>query len=387
MIQRQLLQKIQKLWKAFPVLTLTGPRQSGKTTLIKSADLGLPYVSLEDVDIRQIALQDPRGFLANYKDGAIFDEVQNVPDLFSYIQSEVDSTDKKYVLSGSQNFQLIEKISQSLAGRTGILRLMPFSLKELAQSESFDTYHNYIYQGSYPRLYDKGIDPIDYYPSYINTYIQRDVRLIKNIENLNVFTKFVQLCAGRIGQPLNVSNLASDAGISPKTAQSWLSVLEASYIIHLVQPYYKNYNKRLIKSPKLYFVDTGVACSLLGIESVSQLLSFHLIGNLFENMVINEFLKARWNKGLPSNIYYWQNRNRKEIDIIIDRPDGPIAIEVKSGSTISQSYFSNLEYWKTLSGDESSTSYVIYGGDQNMTLGQNSLISWRQLNELIEELS
>lgn len=386
MIVRSISEKLLKLWKVFPVVTITGPRQSGKTTLIRNAGFDLPYISLEDIDVRQLAADDPRGFLANYPKGAILDEVQNVPQLFSYIQTEVDSSEKKYVLSGSQNFELIENISQSLAGRTAIIKLLPFSLTELESNHSFDRFHEYLFQGSYPRLYDKGIDAVDYYPSYINTYIQRDVRLIKNIENLALFTKFVRLCAGRIGQPLNVSNLANDTGVSPNTAQSWLSILEASYIIHFLQPYHTNYSKRLIKSPKLYFFDTGVACSLLGLASAEQLASFHLVGGLFENMVVNEFLKNRWNQGLTSNLYFWQDRNRKEIDLIIDRPDGPIPIEIKSGSTMTKSYFKNLTYWRQLSGVSTQEAFVVYGGETDFKIGMDTLVSWSNLSELYHKV-
>lgn len=386
MIERHLSHKINKLWEVFPILTITGPRQSGKTTLIKAFNFGLPYISMEDIDIRLLATEDPRGFLENYPDGAIFDEVQNVPNLFSYIQTLVDSTKRKYVLSGSQNFQLIESITQSLAGRTAILRLFPFSLEEIAGHVAISRYHDYVFKGSYPRIYDKEIEPIDYYPSYINTYIQRDVRLIKNIENLSLFTKFLRLCAGRIGQPINVSNLANDTGVSPKTVQSWLSVLESSYIIHFVQPYFNNYNKRIVKSPKLYFVDTGVACSLLGLESVGQLSNFYLVGNLFENMVINELIKYRMNKGLPTNTYYWQNRNRKEIDLIVDNPNGPIAIEIKSGRTMTKSYFDNIKYWRSTLNEETSKAYVIYGGDKDIKIENDFLVSWSNLSWLYSKI-
>lgn len=369
-----------ELWHAFPVLTITGPRQSGKTTLVKSLDLSIPYVSLEDLDVRELASSDPRGFLDNYPDGAILDEVQRVPDLFSYIQGIVDSTDRKFVLSGSQNFQLIESISQSLAGRTAILKLMPLALSELGH-DRFGSYHEYVFQGSFPRLYDQPIDAYDYYSAYLSTYVERDVRLIKNIEKLSLFTKFLQLCAGRIGQPLNLSNLANDTGISPNTAQDWISVLEASYVVHLLQPYHKNYNKRITKSPKLYFWDTGLACNLLGLESSDQLQSFYLVGNLFENMVVNELFKSRFNEGKRSNLYYWQNRNRQEIDIVVSLPDRELVIEVKSGKTISSSYWRNIDYWQSLQ-QKPSEAYVVYGGDKEWQLDRGKILSWKSISQI-----
>jgi len=382
MITREISDKVEALWGKFPVLTITGPRQSGKTTLIKSIDFDLPYVSLEDPDIREIATEDPRRFLDNYPKGIILDEVQNVPKLFSYIQGIVDNSDKRYVLSGSQNFQLIESISQSLAGRTAILKLLPLSFSEITTDVEVESFYELIFKGSYPRIYDKNIHPNDYYPSYINTYIERDVRLIKNIDNLGLFTKFIKLCAGRIGQPLNVTNLANDTGVSSNTASSWLAILEASYIIHFVQPYYKNYNKRITKASKLYFVDTGVACSLLGLEYSDQLKTFYMIGNLFENMVVNELVKFRFNIGLPSKIYYWQNRNRKEIDIIVDNINGPIVVEVKSGSTKTTKYFDNIKYWRSVTKDSTQDAYVVYGGDDDLSLGQDHLVSWRNINRI-----
>jgi predicted AAA+ superfamily ATPase len=254
MINRHLSAKIVTLRKQFPVLTLTGPRQTGKTTLLKSIYTDLPYVTLEDIDNRSQALEDPRGFLGNFPDGMVLDEVQYAPDIFSYLQSIVDSKDIHVVLSGSQNFLLSEKINQSLAGRTAILKLLPFSFDELKKTTYEPTnWETQVFNGGYPRLYAKGIHPTDFYPAYINTYIEKDVRQLKNIENLHSFSQFLKLCAGRTGQVLNIHALASDSGISPNTAKAWLSVLEASYIVHFLQPHHKNFNKRLVKSPKLYF--------------------------------------------------------------------------------------------------------------------------------------
>ena len=284
MIERTLTSKMIALARKFQVITLTGPRQSGKTTLVRAAFPALPYTSLEEPDIRQFALTDPRGFLSNYPNGAILDEIQNVPELFSYIQGIVDNNSEiQFILTGSSNFLLMEKISQTLAGRTAVLHLLPFSLKELEPSTWH--YENLIFKGQYPRIYDRTLAPTDFYPSYIQTYVERDVRLVTNIGNTNSFIQFTRLCAGRIGQLLNYSSLANDAGISPNTAKAWLSILESSYILYRLQPYHRNFNKRLVKSPKLYFYDTGLACSLLGIRDEDQVSLHYLKGSLFENLI------------------------------------------------------------------------------------------------------
>ena len=381
MIHRDLYQKITQLRSKFPILTLTGPRQTGKTTLLKNIYSDIPYVSLEDMDTRNIALSDPRGFLENFPNGAVIDEIQNAPELFSYLQGIVDSKDIHFAISGSQNFQLIEKITQSLAGRTASLKLLPFSYKELSQNNdfSFNTYEELVFKGGYPRLYDKNIDPNDFYPNYISNYVERDVRQIQNIENLNAFSTFLTLCAGRTGQLLNLQSLATDAGISPKTAKSWLSILEASYIIYLLQPHHKNFNKRLTKSPKLYFYDTGVACSLLNIESTTQLNSHYLKGGLFENFIINEFTKTRFNNGKKSNLYFWQNKEKKEIDIIVDDGNALLPFEIKSSKTRLPNLLENLQYWKKLNSlTDSKLLNVIYGGDENLTTSKGNYISWRK---------
>jgi len=385
MIERTLTNKIIALKEKFPILTLTGPRQTGKTTLLKSIYTNCPYVSLEDIDNRNLAISDPRGFLENYPNGAVIDEIQNVPELFSYLQGIVDSKDIHFAISGSQNFQLIEKITQSLAGRTASLKLLPFSYQELTENNrfSFNSYEELIFKGGYPRLYDKHIAPTDFYPNYISSYIEKDVRQIKNIENLNAFTTFLKLCAGRTGQLLNIQSLANDASISPKTAKSWLSVLEASYIIYLFQPHHKNFNKRLVKSPKLYFYDTGLASSLLNIENVMQLNSHYLKGGLFENYVINEFMKIRFNAGKKSNLYFWQSKDKKEIDILADQGDVLLPFEVKSSKTRLPNLFQNLHYWKKLNNiTDSNILNVIYGGDENMTTAKGNYLSWRNISNV-----
>ena len=378
MIERTLTTKIVGLGQKFQVVTLTGPRQSGKTTLVRAAFPDLPYVSLEEPDIRQIALTDARGFLANYPAGAILDEIQNTPDLFSYIQNLVDENrNVKYVLTGSSNFLLMEKISQTLAGRTAVLHLLPFSFAELKPGE--EQYEILIFKGQYPRIYDRDIAPTDFYPAYIQTYVEKDVRLMKNIGDINSFIQFIRLCAGRIGQLLNYSSLASDAGVSPNTAKAWLSILESSYILYRLQPYHRNFNKRLVKSPKLYFYDTGVACSLLGIREEDQINLHYMKGALFENLIINEFIKRNFHRGENRQPYFWQNNHGKEIDCLLVDGEEIMPVEIKSGKTISTNYFDNLQYWRQLASLSENQGYVVYGGEQSMQTSGGALISWRQL--------
>jgi len=383
MIARTLTSKIIALAQKFQVITLTGPRQSGKTTLVKAAFPTLPYVSLEEPDIRQIALTDPRGFLSNYPTGAILDEIQNTPDLFSYIQKLVDENRQlQFILTGSSNFLLMEKISQTLAGRTAVLHLLPFSFAEL--EPGLMTYESLIFKGQYPRIYDRDIAPTDFYPSYIQTYIERDVRLIKNIGDINAFIQFTRLCAGRIGQLLNLTGLANDAGISPNTAKAWLSILESSYILYRLQPYHNNFNKRLVKSPKLYFYDTGVACSLLGLHDENQVNLHYLKGALFENLIINEFIKRNFHRGENYQPYFWQDSHGKEIDCLLIAGEKITPVEIKSSKTMSTSYFDNLKSWRASVNLPQGQSYVVYGGDESMQTSAGTFVSWRQLERIPE---
>ena len=384
MIPRTLSHKLSDLAQKFQVITLTGPRQSGKTTLVRATFPNLPYVSLEEPDIRQIALTDPRGFLSNYPAGAVLDEVQHTPDLFSYIQSIVDQNrDRQFILTGSSNFLLMEKISQTLAGRTAVLHLLPFAFTELEAGGALpDQYESLIFKGQYPRVYDRSLDPTDFYPAYIQTYIEKDVRLMKNIGDMNAFIRFTQLCAGRTGQLLNYSSLANDAGISPNTAKAWLSILESSFIVYRLQPYHKNFNKRLVKSPKLYFYDTGVACSLLGIREESQVGLHYLKGALFENLVINELIKRNFNRGERNFPYFWQDSRGKEIDCLLIDGEQITPIEIKAGKTMSGSYFENLNYWKQQVRMPPDQGYVVYGGEQSMQTSTGTLMSWRQLDRI-----
>jgi len=381
MIYRELSKILNEVRGKFPVITLTGPRQSGKTTLVKSVFNDLPYVSLEDIDIRTNAIRDPKAFLSNFPNGAVLDEIQRTPELFSYLQGIVDDKQHiQFVLTGSQNFQLLQGITQSLAGRTMLLKLLPFSLSELGKAGiDFSNYEDAIFKGLYPGIYDRKINPQFFYPSYIGTYIEKDVRQIKNIENLNSFTRFLQLCAGRTGQILNMNSLAVDAGISTNTAKSWLSVLEASYIIYFLQPFYRNFNKRIVKSPKIYFYDTGLVCSLIGIENELQVKNYHSKGALFENLMINEFMKNRLNNGLMPRLYYWQNKTKQEVDLIVEQGGNLTAYEIKSSMTMNNQYFSNLKYWQNLSGESTDKLNVIFGGDTNYKTADGNYISWKNL--------
>lgn len=345
---------------------MTGPRQSGKSTLLRSQFSDYRYVSLENPDMRSFASEDPNGFLKTYDNHVIIDEAERVPDLFSYLQTHVDEVNDTgmYLLAGSSNFHLMSSIDQSLAGRTGVVKLLPFSRAELHDADRLpETINSQIFTGFYPRIFDKDIAPTDYYPAYITTYVERDVRAILNISDLNRFTRFIRLCAGRIGQMLNMSSLATEAGVTIPTIDSWLSVLEASYILYRLEPNYNNYNKRIVKTPKLYFYDTGLACSLLGINSVEQLDTHFLRGGLFENMVVNQFIKDSLNRGMRPDLTFWRDSTGLEVDLI--RTDGTemYAYEIKSGSTYNPDYFKGLKKWAKLSDISPEHLAVIFAGD------------------------
>ena len=380
MIHRVLQSKLIELSSKFPVITLTGPRQSGKSTLLRETFPDYKYVSLENPSDRIFAESDPKGFLSTYPDKTIIDEVQRVPDLFSYIQTHIDIANKEgmYMLAGSHNFLLMQSISQSLAGRTAVLKLLPFSHREMHEGAILPTpVEKEIFTGGYPRIYDKEIDPVIYYQSYLQTYLERDVRLLKNIGNINNFVRFLKLCAGRIGQLLNLSSLANECGIAVSTANEWLSVLEASYICYRLLPDFNNLNKRLVKTQKLYFYDTGVACSLLNITSPDQLSTHYLKGGLFENLVINEFIKRECNKALQPELTFWRDSTGDEIDLIHYDNGERKAYEIKSGQTFSPEYFKNLAKWNKLSGGSEKHSFVIYNGDQEYTTSNGRIIPWQ----------
>ena len=336
------------------LISICGARQTGKTTLVKQVFKGKPYLSLENPDTRNFALEDPRGFLESYPNGAILDEVQRAPILFSYLQEILDNTKVKglFILSGSNNFLLQQTISQTLAGRVGYINLLPFSIAELSKAKLLSADDSKLMlKGFYPPIYDQKIPPEDWCPNYIRTYIEKDVRQIKNITDLIVFERFMKLLAGRSGQELNNSALAVETGVDVKTIQSWIGILESSFIVYLLKPHYKNFNKTIVKRPKVYFYDTALVCYLLGIRNVSQLNTHPLKGAIFEGMVVTELIKKRTNAGLPINVYYWRDKAGHEIDVIIDNGNKLLPIEIKSGKTINTEFFKNIDYWCDLSGN------------------------------------
>ena len=381
MIQRELIEKTIQMARQYPVVTITGPRQSGKTTLCRMVFPDMAYASLEDLDQREYARQDPRGFLNRFPQGAVLDEIQRAPELLSFIQTIVDQQNKEgfFILTGSQQFELLETISQSLAGRTALVRLLPFSLKEAYGADLKKAgLDQVLYTGFYPRIFDKGLNPTEAMGFYVSTYVERDLRMLINIRDLSQFEIFLKLCAGRTGQIMNLSSLGNDCGVNHNTVKSWLSVLEASYIIKLLRPYYKNFNKRLIKSPKLYFLDTGLACFLLDIHNPNQLATHPLRGALFESFIVSELLKKRFNAVQTDNLFYFRDNIGNEVDIIWDRSPQPVPVEIKSGQTISRDAFKGLDYFNKLAGGTDST-YLIYGGDESYTRQSVRVTSWRDI--------
>lgn len=364
MLKRHLFQKARDLLSKFPIVAINGPRQSGKTTFARNLCPDYQYVNLELPDERQFALEDPRGFLNTYKGGTIIDEAQYVPQLFSYLQAATDERRQpgEYLLTASQNFLLSQHIAQSLAGRVALLTLLPFSYAELkGTGYQPDSWADYLFRGGYPRIYEQQIAPMDFYPNYLQTYIERDVRQMLNIRDLAVFQKFIQLLSGRTGQLLNQNNLANELGLSNKTIEPWLSVLEASFIIYRLQPYYQNFNKRLVKTPKLYFYDTGLAAYLLGIRRISDFTLHFAQGALFENLVINEFLKNGFNQGERPQCYFWRDSAQHEVDLLIDKGLNRDAYEIKIAQTVGSEFFKNLHYYRQL--DPTAHAGLIYGGN------------------------
>ncbi|HEX3552391.1 MAG TPA: ATP-binding protein [Thermoanaerobaculia bacterium] len=398
MIRRHLETVLEKVAHQLPVVTLTGPRQSGKTTLVQAAFPRHDYASLEEPDVRQFALEDPRGFLGQFPGGVILDEVQRAPDLFSYIQTLVDREDTpgRYILSGSQNFLLLRSISQSLAGRSAILHLLPLSLGELEGRELFpleklgheiperrraysSELMEVLLRGFYPRIHDKGLDPATWYSSYYQTYVERDVREVVNVGDLESFGRFVRLCAGRTGQLLNLSSLANDCGIAHTTARRWISILEASFLVVLLRPYHANFGKRLIKSPKLYFLDTGLLCYLLRIHSPEDLRLHGSRGPIFESFVVSELLKNFLHRGQEPDLYFWRDSTGHEIDALIDRGGESLAIEVKSAQTVVDDFFAGLDFWRHLVGNPEAPAALVYGGDRSYRRRGVSVVSWSVL--------
>ena len=395
MIPRLMASTISRLSKTFPVLGVTGPRQSGKTTLVRQLFKDKPYVSLEDPQERAFAEEDPKGFLKRFEKGAIFDEAQRWPDLFSHLQGMVDQdrVPGRFIVTGSQQFSLLAGITQSLAGRIGMTRLLPLQGLELAQDHQ-SKLDQRLYVGSYPAIHTTHQNSPelphasqDWFASYVLTYIERDVRQLINVQDLGVFQRFIQLCAARTGQLLNVASLANEAGVSESTTRSWLSVLESSDLVYLLRPYHRNFGKRLVKSPKLYFVDTGLATWLLGIRDEAMLNLHPMRGALFETYVVMEHVKHRYNQGLPADIYFWRDSNGVEADLVYEVPvqeDGQIVqklqtIEIKSGSTITTDFVKQGKKSNQFAGLDAMAPVLIYGGDESLTRSGIHFQSWQDL--------
>lgn len=378
-VSRQISTALGELERYYPIIYLGGPRQAGKTTLLKRLYPELPYANLEDPELRLLAEQDPRRFLKDFPKGAVLDEAQRAPHLFSYLQVMVDADRQlQFVLSGSQNFLLMENITQSLAGRVGILNLFPLCFNEMEGTPfSPPDLEHFIWRGGFPGLHEKQIPPSIFFNNYMQTYLERDVRLLKNVGDLTLFNRFLRLCAGRVGQPLNLSTLATDLSLSVNTVKSWFSVLEASYLIFYLPPYHNNFNKRIIKTPKFYFFDTGLVCHLLGIGSPAQLETHHAFGNIVENAIIADLYKKRSHGGKRPVFWFWQDQHGNEVDLLIEGEGDLKAVEIKSSQTFNTRLVSGLSKWSQLSGTPSQHNFLVYAGHQEKELEQGKLLPWQ----------
>lgn len=397
-IRRHIEPVVLKAAKSYPVVTLTGPRQSGKTTLVRNLFDKADYVSLENPDDRAFALEDPRGFLRRFEKRVILDEVQRAPDLLSYIQGIVDDAGRpgQFILTGSQNLLLLEKVGQTLAGRSSILHLLPLSRSEILGRPPIDpsrvarpkpdsrrkdgeegSLFETLWRGFYPRLFETEVDPADWLRNYDRTYIERDVREVLKVGDLETFNRFVRLSAGRTGQLVNFSSLASDCGVSHDTARRWLSVLESSFLIHLLRPHHRNFNKRLIKSPKLYFLDTGLLCHYLRIRSPEDLAMHSARGAVFESYVVSEMLKSFLNRGRDPDLYFWRDSVGHEIDLLLEKGEELLPIEIKSGETIAGDFFDGLDLWRKMTGNPDHPGMLVYGGDESYERRGYRVQSWR----------
>jgi len=404
MIKRHLSDHIKRAAKKYPVVTIIGPRQSGKSTLSRMAFPGHSYVSLEDPDRRALAESDPRGFFGIFQGGLIIDEVQRVPSLLSYIQGLVDEPGSRrhFVLTGSHQMALMEKVTQSLAGRTAVAKLLPFSFDELlgrpggikspesekaftaknkSDGKAFKSLEYYLYNGGYPRIYDKKLDAGDWLGQYYMTYVERDVRSLMNISHLDLFDRFVRLCAARAGSLLNLSSLAADCGVSQPTARSWLSILQACFICFTLQPHFKNFNKRLIKMPKIYFYDTGLLCYLLKVKKPGELSEHSMRGAIFENWIISERIKSYFNAGEEPPVYFWRDAKGHEIDLIIDRGESLYPIEIKSSRTFNSDFVKNIEYFQSLQNIKRSEflGECVYAGDEKLIFKDCLVRPWNSV--------
>jgi hypothetical protein len=385
MIPREAEATLRRLAEGYPVLAITGPRQSGKTTLARAVFASHAYVSLENPEQREFAQTDPRGFLASRAEGVVIDEAQRSPELFAWLQGVVDEEPRpgRFVLTGSSQFGLLSGISQSLAGRVALLNLLPFTSTELSGAgllaASLD---EVLFTGSYPPIFDRRLEPGGWYGNYVQTYLERDVRQLINVRDLTQFQRFLRLCAGRTGQLLNLSALGDETGVSHNTVRDWISVLEASFVVHRLPPYHRNFNKRLVKTPKLYFLDSGLAAWLLGIESPAQLATHPLRGALFETWVVAELLKKRLNSGRPSNLSFWRDRSGHEVDVVLEAGGEPVPLEIKSGATITRDALRGLEQWRQISG-RAGHACLVYGGGEAQTRRDVRIVPWREIGQSV----
>ncbi|GBE15553.1 hypothetical protein BMS3Abin14_01620 [bacterium BMS3Abin14] len=386
MIKRNAESTIRQFLRGFPIVTITGPRQSGKTTLARVVFSGRPYVSLEDPDVRIAAIDDPRGFLERFPDGGVLDEVQRAPEILSYLQTRVDGDGRMglFLLTGSQQFNLMSEISQSLAGRTAFIELLPFSIGELDRAGVRPNLLDaMLFNGCYPPLYDRDLSPGAWFRSYVTAYVERDVRQLLKVQDLEAFQRFLRFCAGRSGQILNLSSLATDCGITHNTARAWISVLEASYILFTLRPHHANFNKRLVKSPKIYFYDTGLLCWLLGIREQDQLAAHPLRGSIFETFIVSELVKTRFNQGEKAGLHFWRDSNGNEVDVIAEVGTRLMPIEIKSGKTLNRGFFIGLERWQTLAGDQVTDPTLVYGGTGSQVRKGVSVSGWEAVGRLL----
>lgn len=386
MFRRQIAQELQKLAEDYPIVTVIGPRQSGKTTLVRHVFPDKPYVSLEDLDTRSLVKEDPRGFLARFSDGAILDEIQRAPELLSYLQTEVDAKGEKglFILTGSHQLELQQAVTQSLAGRTALLTLLPMSIDELLEAGIDLPLEEILLKGGYPRIYKDALDPTKAYRNYFQTYVERDVRQLINIKDLTQFERFIKICAGRIGQILNLEEIGGEVGISSHTVKQWVSILEASFILFRLQPYFNNFGKRLIKSPKLFFTDVGLATYLLGIENVVQMSRDPLRGHLVENLVVLELMKGRLNQGLDPQLYYYRDVQKNEVDILFKQGADLIPIEVKSSQTYNSEFLKNLHFFQQLDPAHAGTGYLIYTGAQEQMVQGIHLLNYKHAKRIVQ---
>ena len=386
-IKRQLESELKSCAKQYPVVTITGPRQSGKTTLARRTFAHHRYVNLEEPDTRELAQADPRAFLATVEKGLILDEIQRAPELLSYIQSMVDQKKKngRFILTGSRNFELMHSVTQSLAGRTAILNLLPLSIPELQKAKYNYSADEYLLNGFYPRVYAEKLEPYKAYRNYFQTYIERDLRSLINVKDLSTFQKFVKLCAGRVGQIFNASALSSEVGVSVPTITSWLSILQESYIVFLLQPYFSNIKKSLVRSPKLYFYDVGLAAYLLGIEKLTQISRDPLRGSLFENMVVMDLVKYRYNRGLDHGLYFFRDDKQHEVDVIRVSATDLVAIEIKYSQTYHEDFLNGLKYFRNVFPKKKISTAVVYTGQETLSGEEFSLINYQNMTGIFED--